>query len=87
MSEERAKYQVDAKTLAILDEPFPDEAKSTDDSRGFELEGLRGYYVIERLNRAFGLCGTGWQYNIALSNPGYIYHIYRQMDDCCVQIT
>lgn len=64
MTEERAEYKLDDKTLAVLNEPFPDEALETDDSRGFQLVGLKGYYVIERLNRAFGLCGTGWKYDV-----------------------
>jgi len=40
--------------------PFPKEAYGEDKSRGFPLTTIDAYYVIERLNNVFGLCGTGW---------------------------
>jgi len=44
---------------------FPDEAYSSDTSRGFELTSIKAAYVIERLNEVFGLCGFGWKYKIS----------------------
>ena len=39
---------------------FPKEAYGTDKSRGFSLDTIDAYYIIERLNEVFGLCGEGW---------------------------
>lgn len=39
---------------------FPEEAYGTDKSRGFSLDTIDAYYVIERLNEVFGLCGEYW---------------------------
>jgi len=47
-----------------LSKSFPEEARSVDDGRGFELTGIKNPYVIERLNEVFGLCGTGWSFEI-----------------------
>lgn len=44
--------------------PLPDEAIIDDNSRGFRLTGIKSAYVIERFNDVFGLCGTGWQFQI-----------------------
>ena len=44
---------------------FPEEAYSADNSRGFELTSIKAAYVIERLNEVFGLCGTGWKYEVS----------------------
>jgi hypothetical protein len=49
--------QIDA-----LRAPFPEEALSSDTSRGFELTSIKAAYVIERLNEVFGPCGVGWRY-------------------------
>ena len=48
--------------IDVLKAPFPEEALTADTSRGFELTSIRAAYVIERLNDAFGPCGTGWRY-------------------------
>jgi len=48
--------------MDILRAPFPLEALRADTSRGFELTSIKAAYVIERLNEAFGPCGTGWRY-------------------------
>jgi hypothetical protein len=48
--------------VQALRSPFPEEALSTDMSRGFELTSIKAAYVIERLNEVFGLCGIGWRY-------------------------
>ena len=45
-----------------LTEEFPDNAYNVDKSRGFPLIGIRGAFVVERLNVVFGLLGTGWRY-------------------------
>jgi hypothetical protein len=50
--------------LKELGKPFPPEAFEVDDSRGFELVGIKGAYVIERLNEVFGPCGSGWAYTV-----------------------
>lgn len=53
--------------LEKLRAPFPEEAIETAESRtgkGFEPTGVKGAYVIERLNEVFGLCGTGWSFEI-----------------------
>ena len=42
--------------------PFPPEALSADNSRGFELTSIKAAFVIERLNQVFGNCGIGWRY-------------------------
>jgi len=43
-----------------LHESFDKMAYGSDNSRGFKLTTLDAYYVIERLNNVFGLCGIGW---------------------------
>ena len=40
-----------------LIQPFPEEALSTDTSRGFDLTSVKAQYVIERLNEVFGMAG------------------------------
>lgn len=49
--------------MDLLKAPFPPEALTADTSRGFELTSIKAAYVIERLNDAFGPCGTGWRYS------------------------
>lgn len=39
---------------------FPDEALSTDSSRGFDLTSVKAQYVVERLNDVFGI--NGWEH-------------------------
>lgn len=39
---------------------FPKEAYGIDKSRGFPLTTIDAYYIIERLNKVFGMCGEGW---------------------------
>ena len=39
---------------------FTQKALSADTSRGFQLASIKIAYVIERLNKVFGLCGIGW---------------------------
>jgi len=46
----------------LLSAPFPNNAYNVDKSRGFPLIGVRGAFVVERLNKAFGLLGTGWRF-------------------------
>ena len=53
-----------ASLFAQLSAPLPLEAIETDSSRGFALTGIKGAYVIERLNQVLGLCGTGWCFSI-----------------------
>jgi hypothetical protein len=48
--------------VQALKAPFPAEAFSTDDSRGFELTSIKAAFIIERLNEVFGPCGIGWRY-------------------------
>lgn len=48
--------------IEALKAPFPEEALSSDTSRGFELTSIKAAYVIERLNEVFGPCGIGWRY-------------------------
>lgn len=45
-------------------EKFDKKAYGSDSSRGFKLATLDAYYVIERLNNVFGLCGIGWGLDI-----------------------
>lgn len=60
----------EAKTITLLDRfaqlsaPLPAEAYETDNSRGFPLTGIKGAYVIERLNEVLGLCGDSWRFTI-----------------------
>lgn len=54
-----------ANLYAQLRAPLPDEAIIADNSRGFLLTGLKGAYVVERLNDVFGLCGMGWKFEVA----------------------
>lgn len=42
-----------------LKAPFPDEAYSTDSSRGFNLTSIKAQYVVERLNEVCGV--DGWE--------------------------
>lgn len=42
-----------------LTAPFPDEALSTDSSRGFDLTSVKAQYVKERLNEVLGF--TNWR--------------------------
>jgi len=42
-----------------LEKPFPDEAYSTDSSRGFDLTSIKAQYVVERLNQVCGI--DGWE--------------------------
>lgn len=63
MSEENQTSLADL--YAQLREPLPAEAVEVDNSRGFQLTGIKGAYVIERLNNVFGLCGVGWRFEIA----------------------
>lgn len=48
--------------IEALRAAFPEEALSSDTSRGFELTSIRAAYVIERLNEVLGPCGIGWRY-------------------------
>jgi len=50
------------KAYAALKVDFPQEAYVTDKSRGFQLIGIRGAFIIERLNEVFGLLGYGWRF-------------------------
>ena len=45
-----------------LSRPFPNNAYNVDSSRGFALIGIRGAFVIERLNEVFGIVGDGWRF-------------------------
>ena len=45
-----------------LSKPFPQEVLTIDKSRGFPLNSIPAYFVIERLNKVLGLCGMGWGY-------------------------
>jgi len=50
-------------SFAKLRAPFSDlGAFSVDKSRGVALIGVRGAYIIERLNEVFGLEGYGWRW-------------------------
>jgi len=65
MTEIEVPYIVtDAQRKMSMDlaEPFPDEAYEQDDSRGFPLTGIQGYFIIERLTEVFGPCGLGWKF-------------------------
>jgi len=64
VTEERAAYKIDPKLAEKLSAPFPPQAYEADDSRGFQLVGIKGAYVIERLNQVLGLCGIGWAYTV-----------------------
>ena len=52
--------------LAALAMEFPANAYEVDDSRGFKLTGIGGYWIIERLNEVFGPCGEGWLYTVGV---------------------
>jgi hypothetical protein len=62
MSDEKQLDLTDV--FAKLSAPFPLEAQETDSSRGFVMTGIKGAYVIERLNQVLGLCGTGWSFSV-----------------------
>lgn len=53
---------MDDKLYEKLIEEFPQNAYNVDKSRGFPLIGVRGAFVVERLNDVFGLLGTGWRF-------------------------
>lgn len=40
-----------------LTKKFPNDAISTDSSRGFDLTSIKAQYVVERLNEVFGIAG------------------------------
>lgn len=42
-----------------LKKPFPAEAYSVDNSRGFNLTSIKAQYVVERLNEVLGI--DGWE--------------------------
>lgn len=46
---------------AKLAEPFPAEAMTVDNSRGFKLTSIKAQYVRERLNKVMGV--DGWETN------------------------
>jgi len=48
--------------LLALAAPLPDEALTSDRSRGFELTSTKAAYIIERLNSVLGPVGYGWRY-------------------------
>jgi hypothetical protein len=45
-----------------LSASFPQDAYSKDSSRGVTLIGVKGAWVVDRLNNVFGLIGHGWRY-------------------------
>ena len=49
--------------LTKLTEPFSKEAFTVDSSRGFPLVGVKVAYVVDRLNKVFGIAGLGWRYH------------------------
>jgi len=53
------KYRV---IYDLLTEDFEQDAYVTDRSRGFPLIGMRGAFIVERLNEVFGLLGHGWRF-------------------------
>jgi hypothetical protein len=61
MSDEKTLDWLPAVT-GVLREDMPEEALSSDTSRGFELTSIKAAFVIERLNESFGLAGYGWRY-------------------------
>ena len=64
MSEEK-KAQIAEKRASFkslyeqLSAPFPQEAYTRDDSRGFALTSLKPQYIVERLNEVCGV--DGWE--------------------------
>lgn len=65
---------VEARIYKALSAEFPEEALSTDNSRGFDLTSVKAQYVIERLNEVLGL--SGWRFNGSYEKPGkgVIFH-------------
>jgi hypothetical protein len=57
---ESGSFKLTPEQVALLREPFPQEALSADSSRGFELTSIKAAYIIERLNNVFGF--GGWKY-------------------------
>lgn len=45
-----------------LSEPIPQEALHQDSGRGFALTSIKAAFILERLNKTFGLLGYGWRY-------------------------
>lgn len=60
MAKEKTKENIYNK----LTEKFDDKAYGSDSSRGFSLSTIDAYYIIERLNEVFGLCGKGWRLEV-----------------------
>lgn len=44
---------------------FPLEAITVDNSRGFGLASIKNAYIIERLNKVFGIGGYGWRFALS----------------------
>jgi len=58
----QTKDQDEQSLYSQLSKPFPQEVLTIDKSRGFPLNSIPAYFVIERLNKVLGLCGMGWGY-------------------------
>ena len=58
----KSNMELEQELYGRLTEAFPDNAYNVDRSRGFPLIGIRGAFIIGRLNMVFGLLGTGWRY-------------------------
>jgi len=57
-----------------LTEDFPDEALSTDSSRGFDLTSIKAQYIKERLNETFSIFGWGLDGSYESNDKGVMYH-------------
>ena len=60
---------MDETKWGILRADFPKEAYSDDNSRGFKLTTINAYYIIERLNKAFGLGNWGFKVKEWIKTP------------------
>lgn len=62
-----------ASLLEQLEKPFPKEAMTIDNSRGFSLTSIKPQYIVERLNHVLGLenWSHGGEYEVV--NGGVIF--------------
>jgi len=59
LPEKKLKFKY-GEVAGLLSKPFPAEAMTTDNSRGFALTSIKAQYIVERLNEVLGI--DGWQH-------------------------
>jgi len=62
-----------------LTKKFPDDAISSDTSRGFELTSLKAQYIVERLNEVFGLSGWSLDGSFEKHDKGILFIGYLKI--------